>query len=87
MLKNNNVTKSEINTAQAALLVQYAIEEMEGTLDLGTETYTQEEKELLYNKVFEILQNEGYIEAGSISEKSKIDPSNRGDNDGKIESI
>lgn len=87
MLKNNNVTKSEINTAQTALLVQYVIEEMEGELGLDTETYTQEEKEILYNKLLEILQNEGYIETGSISEKSKIDPSNRGDNDGKIERI
>ena len=87
MLKNNTVTKSEINTAQAALLIQYAIEEMEGELGLDTEAYTQEEKKILFNKFLEILQNEGYIEAGSISEKSEIDPSNRGDNDGKIESI
>lgn len=87
MLKNNNVTKSEINTAQAALLFQNALEEMEEKWGLDTEINTQEEKENLYNKFLETLQNEGYIEAGSISEKSKIDPSNRGDNDGKIERI
>ena len=87
MLKNNTVTKSEINTAQVALLAQNAWEKMEEKLGLDTETYTLEEKEILFNKFLEILLNEGYMEAGLTSEKSEIDPSNRGDNDGKIESI
>lgn len=87
MLKNNNVTKSEFNTAQVAILLQNALEEINEKLGLDIEKYTQEEKEILLNKFLNILKNEGYIETNFTSEKSEIDPSNRGDNDGKIERI
>lgn len=87
MLKNNNVTKSEINNAHIALLFLDAMEGMKEELGLDTEKYTQEEKEKLYSRFLKALQNAGYIDAGSISKKSKIDPLNRGNNNGKIERI
>lgn len=71
MLKNNNVTKSEINNALIDLLFQDVMERMKEEFGLDIEKYTQEEKEELYSRFLKVLQSAGYIDADFISEKAK----------------
>ncbi len=71
MLKNNNVTKSEINNALIDLLFQDVMERMKEEFGLDIEKYTQEEKEELYSRFLKVLQSAGYIDADFISKKAK----------------
>ncbi len=84
MLKNNNVTKSDVNKAYIALLIKSAIEEKKKELNLVDENFTQEEKEKLYSTLLEVLQNRVHNDERLNRKK---EPLNGGDNNGKIERI
>lgn len=87
MLKNNNVTKSEIDNAYTALFIQDVIKGIIEELNLDSEKYTPEVNEKLHIRCLEIFQDAMSSNAASKSEQSKTDPLNRGDTNGKIKKI
>lgn len=58
MLRNNNVTKEDIDKAQAVLFAQAIIDELKvGVMSLDPEKYSEDEKRILFVEYLEAFKD------------------------------